>query len=333
MNRFVTMTLFCCALAGVLYWYYLDVGPRPQKGKNNPLIVKVNASNNKTDNNNADGNLASVRGKRAPLKALNKWEKQIIKKYKYYGRLPSGELLMGVHDKHPQGFHHPKGFILMARNQKDHWRNLLPQDSVTTVRLSPNKDWIAIVSPTSKLYLKKVGKPAKLLYQRVGLQPSFSPSGKKLVFVHRQSIQHHTLLVRNLQNGKERAIVSQGPMSDPVFNEKGDAIVYTSGATGIASLWKVKLSGPKTQITNAGMTPGGGRPKGFIPPPTGRYPVLWHSGWLVYDSGEALLAIRDNGGGLLTIAKGKHKPQWGIPGRTVVYFLNKERKEYTLPQY
>lgn len=238
--------------------------------------------------------------------------------------------LVGVPDGVRPHEHTLSGHRVLQIHSDGSWKPFLKGRSIFRIRVS-KRGWLATVTTHNHLLIRSPQGKWQTLNRRTGGQPQFSPSGRYLVHVHRQSIAHHTLLWRDTQTGKEHALASRGPISDPVVSPDEQSVIYVSGRTGIVSFWKTDRAGHHTQLTHKGLAPGQGRPVGFIPTPTGRYPVLWAGTWLVYDGGEALWALREDGTQSIRIASGQHIPRWKIPGKSVEYTVKKQKRTYVLP--
>lgn len=83
----------------------------------------------------------------------------------------------------------------------------------------------------------------------------------------------------------------------PTFSPDGRTVVFVSGRTGIASLWRTTVDGaPPVQVTNVGIALGkrDGPPDGFVPPPVRGDLVEWLSNdELRYDAGDGEMWVVD----------------------------------------
>jgi len=84
----------------------------------------------------------------------------------------------------------------------------------------------------------------------------------------------------------------EGVDDRPAVSPDGTTVVFVSGRSGIASLWRTTVSGEApVQLTNAGIEPGLERegeaePEGFVPPPVTADAVVWMNADEVrYDAG------------------------------------------------
>ena len=89
------------------------------------------------------------------------------------------------------------------------------------------------------------------------------------------------------------ALLADGDGVDdrPAISPDGQTVVFVSGRTGIASLWRTSVDGAEpVQITNAHIEAGverQGDPEGFIPPPMRSDRLEWVSQDVVrYDAGD-----------------------------------------------
>lgn len=268
---------------------------------------------------------------KALFQAAKKAHQKTASSYKLMGRLSTGEWLIGIPDGVKPREHLLSGHLVMVQDKKQGWRPFLNGRSIFRLKQT-RSGWLGALTTKSSLYLRSPKGKTTLLNKDVGGQPQFSPSGKHLVYVHRQSMDNHTLLWRELATGKEIALASRGTISDPVVSPDERDVIYTSGQTGVVSLWRVDRSGVKTQLTNKGLTPGtGGPPKGFVPVPTGRSAILWAAHWLVFDAGEAVWAVQDDGSRARELAKGHYIPRWQQPGRSVLLTPRKHPGNQTTP--
>lgn len=101
--------------------------------------------------------------------------------------------------------------------------------------------------------------------------------GDRKVFVRRVGVQITTELVvsENLSGGwSERVLISGVTMPErPAISPDGETIAFTSGISGLASIWVMPFVGgaDPVQITNVGLQlkkrAPGQPPPGFLPPP------------------------------------------------------------------
>jgi hypothetical protein len=83
---------------------------------------------------------------------------------------------------------------------------------------------------------------------------------------------------------------AEGVDDRPTISPDGKTVVFVSGRTGIASLFRTTIAGdPPVQLTNAHLEPGlerEGDPEGFVPPPVQASRISWSSADVVrYDAG------------------------------------------------
>jgi len=93
------------------------------------------------------------------------------------------------------------------------------------------------------------------------------------------------LVLLPLEGGPTRALAAFPGSSEgrPIFTPDNRAVVFVSGKSGLASLWRVELaSGTTTQLTNIGLRGGHGLPAGFVPPPTEMALAHWDGETLEY---------------------------------------------------
>lgn len=86
----------------------------------------------------------------------------------------------------------------------------------------------------------------------------------------------------------------EGVDDRPSISSDGVTVVFVSGRSGIASLWRTTLDGaPPVQLTNAAIVAGlerEGAPEGFVPPPVSADRLEWLSADVVrYDAGDGEL--------------------------------------------
>ena len=261
-------------------------------------------------------------------KSGQKWTKKLLE----MGRLSGGGVFVGLPDGRKVHEGRFPGALVMFRDRQGQWLPFLKGTSIHSITIAKN-DWSAVLTAKSALFLRTPEGKLQRLVDDAGLHPHFSKSGRYLLYVHRQSLAHHTLLRHEIGSGKQFALSSRGPVSNPVFGPNDKDVIYVSGRSGFVSLWKVTPEGKQTQLTNRGLQPGQGRkPKGFIPPPAGRHPVLWAGHWLLFDAGDSLWAIRDDGTDGRLLAKGAHRPTWHVPGKSALYSLQGKQYIVQLPR-
>lgn len=262
-------------------------------------------------------------------------QKQLTKAFRAQARkmasLPNGDAIYGVSDGIKPHENRLPGHKCLLQTSRGTWQTFM--DGTSIYRIVTSKTGaLAVVTATSELHIKAPNGTLTRLQTKTGHQPQFSPSGTHLVYVHQQSMSNHTLLWHEVSTGKQIALVSRGPMNDPVVSPDGTSVIYTSSITGIASLWKTDLQGNHKQLTNIGIQPGQGRPPiGFLPTPAGRHPTLWAGEWLVFDAGGALWAVRSNGTQGIKLATGDHVPTWHIPGKSVSITEHNQPRIIPLP--
>ena len=212
----------------------------------------------------------------------------------------------------------------------------LPGVLISEVKQAKNTGRILAVSTDRTLYVS--GAQGQGKWNAVGTKtnfyPAFGPRGEKLLFIEQASRDIFHLVLREVKTGKKRVLVRHsGGMSSPCFHPDGTAMVFASNQTGLASLWKVTLPhGIVSQITNIGMRRSSPLPTGFVPPPhEGK--IIWAGRWIIFDSGDALWGIRDNGTGAHQIVR--ESPQsfrWSQPGVQLLYKTSQVQEQiYNLP--
>lgn len=210
----------------------------------------------------------------------------------------------------------PNGARLFAFDARGNKRALLGGRVVSEVRLS-KQGRIAGVTPQMALLLSGPdGKGSTALDRGVDYFPSFDKSGRKLAYSKKKFIDQHTLTLYDVSRQEKRALVKgHSGFTSPVFSPSGRAVVYVTGDSGVASLWKVELdSGNRQQLTNRKKGNLGGLPPDFVPPPVqGR--MLWGGRWIVYDSGGTLWAVQQDGKRVKKLATQVTSFRWKTPGQ------------------
>jgi hypothetical protein len=228
-----------------------------------------------------------------------------------WGRLPKGGRLIGLEKPLPAGVkphaERPKGFSLWQAEADGSMKPLGGDIEVSSVRIAPQSGSIAAVSPDQRLYVAEDPTSGKLRELAKGVEyfPAWDGEGKRLVWSQSKDLDTQSLESYDAKTRKTQTLLPQGlGIAQPIWSPKGDAIVYISTQTGIASLWKLTLADKTTlQLTNRGIQLGQGLPPEFVPPPhEGR--ILWGGAWLVFDSSDALWATHEDGQRSFRITEG-----------------------------
>lgn len=110
--------------------------------------------------------------------------------------------------------------------------------------------------------------------------------------------------------GQLRTLADGAGVDDrPSVSSDGVTVVFVSGRSGIASLWRTTIDGaPAVQLTNAAIVAGlerVGAPEGFVPPPVSADRLEWISADVVrYDAGDGELWEVDVRTGVATLQGG-----------------------------
>lgn len=117
--------------------------------------------------------------------------------------------------------------------------------------------------------------------------------------------------LRQDRPSSRRLVRLPGPQGQPSFAADGETVLFVSGHTGLASIWSVSLAGGArpVQLTNVGLGPCEGPGPRFVPVPATLRGALAMGQHLVYDSGRAVISVRQGqvrslapGGALVALA-------------------------------
>lgn len=151
----------------------------------------------------------------------------------------------------------------------------------------------AILNARGELSLRQADGSRKVLAENVRGDLSPSADEKTLAMTLRgaNGDNGETAVAVSDLNGELRVIADSNGVDDrPSLSPDGKTVVFVSGRTGVASLWRTTLAGGEpVQITNLGIQAGvarNGPPEGFVPPPVMGDRVQWLSNdTLRYDAG------------------------------------------------
>ena len=111
------------------------------------------------------------------------------------------------------------------------------------------------------------------LMERILPHVAFSSDGKKLVMSQTiNQFESNQIVEYDIETGKSEELTHNYDSDDnmPVYTNDGKYVIFVSGRTGYASLYKMERASKKiVQLTNVGMErkSGGGIPEGYVPPP------------------------------------------------------------------
>ncbi|MCK6511154.1 hypothetical protein L6R29_14420 [Myxococcota bacterium] len=258
-------------------------------------------------------------------KSIRQIDREMLKTAEYWGRFPDGSSLVALRQPHPPHKHphaeRPAGFKLWRASPRSGLAPISLDLEVGTARIDPKHGRIVAVTPHQEILISAPdGKePFTSIGQQSGYFPSWKEDGSQLLFSQKQDMISQSLQIYDLQSKAIRQLLAQEPgLAQPIWSPRGDAVIFISTRTGIASLWRLDLSQTTPrQITNQGLSLGQGLPAQFVPPPhLGR--ILWAGYWLVYDSGDALWAVHDNGQSQRKLADSSPlRFQWTLPGQQI----------------
>jgi TolB protein len=134
------------------------------------------------------------------------------------------------------------------------------------------------------------GREVRTLLERASPDFAIDGSGRFVVaVVQNPALPLDTdLVLLPVLGGPARSLVAWRGSREyhPVFTPDNRSVVFVSGRSGLASLWRLDLSGGEpVQLTNRGLTPNGRRPGGYVPPPVERASLRFASdGTLEYEA-------------------------------------------------
>ncbi|MBS2032977.1 MAG: hypothetical protein JST54_34210 [Deltaproteobacteria bacterium] len=144
------------------------------------------------------------------------------------------------------------------------------------------------------------GNAARTLLENAAPDFAIDPSGKWIAAVTRKpELKLDTDLVMLPVEGGPTRVLAAFPGSSesrPIFTPDNRAVIFVSGKSGLASLWRVELaSGVTTQLTNIGMRGGHGIPVGFVPPPSEMALAQWDGETLLYVASGQTIRVDTRG--------------------------------------
>ena len=152
----------------------------------------------------------------------------------------------------------------------------------------------ALVSTSGQLTLRAANGVERTIATDVKGEVSAAPGGR-LLFTQEGGARSAGDSVVTLAGADGTLTVlaeADGVNDRPALSTDGKTLVFVSGRTGVASLWRTTLAGaPPVQLTNLGIEAGlerEGPPQGFVPPPLMADRIEWLSDDVIrYDAGDA----------------------------------------------
>jgi len=166
----------------------------------------------------------------------------------------------------------------------------------------------------------------KLIDTEVVSDLSWKPNGTKIAYTRYQDdtyFETDIYVADLITTFKQNLTNNPGSDSRPIFSPDGEYIIFVSArGGGIVSLWKMnEQGGDVKQITNIGLKGGMGRePTSFIPVPLSTRVFLWVNGKIIYDSGDGIWAINDNGSNAKVLIKDGIQLQRLKEGSGIIYY-------------
>ncbi len=156
---------------------------------------------------------------------------------------------------------------------------------------------VAFVSQTGELKVADVTGGERVLAQNVrGDLLPIDETGRLALTLRGETEEDGETAVALVQPEGVVTVIAdaEGVDDRPAVSPDGKTLVFVSGRSGIASLWRTSVDGEApVQLTNAHIEPGverDGDPEGFIPPPMRADRLEWVSADVIrYDAGDGEL--------------------------------------------
>ena len=104
------------------------------------------------------------------------------------------------------------------------------------------RGWIWLLDPATGVARRLTRGP------HMDFRPAWSPDGTYLAFVRDDTRDTRIVIVRSDDGEEVRTVDTPAIELDPVFTPEGDALLYTSAASGAFDLWRVDLEGGAAPI-------------------------------------------------------------------------------------
>jgi hypothetical protein len=146
-----------------------------------------------------------------------------------------------------------------------------------------------------RLLVRVAGGPPRELSGDAAPGLALDLAGRLLAYTCATEPPESEICLVDLETGARRRVTRMpGPVGRPAFAADGRSLLFAAGAGGVAGIFRVGLwpGARPEQLTNAGLgTADIGGPR-FVPLPLGPRGALEVRGALVFDSGEAAVAVR-----------------------------------------
>jgi hypothetical protein len=151
-------------------------------------------------------------------------------------------------------------------------------------------DSTALVTAAGELKVRAADGSERTLATDVKGEVVPAPAGA-LLFTTVGGVGNSAVMLTDASGALHVIADSDGVDDRPSISDDGVTVVFVSGRTGIASLWRTTLDGaPAVQLTNKDIVAGierDGPPEGFVPPPVMADRLEWVSTDVVrYDAGD-----------------------------------------------
>ena len=167
----------------------------------------------------------------------------------------------------------------------------------TDAAISLDGERLAIVQTDGVLLEGPTAGPYRVVARRALPGLAHAPDGRTLVYVCGQLHPESDLCLADLSSGRRRRLwTSPGPDDRPSFAADGSRVLFARSHRGVAGLTSVSPSGNASprRITNGGLSANDIVGPRFVPLPVGPRGAVWpRSSALVFDSGEAVVSVRD----------------------------------------